>query len=136
MVPPGGLQWEPNENEEDARRRSVYIFQRRSLPVPMMAAFDATVFSETCPIRSVTTTPLQAFSLMNGDLVNEEAVQLASRVKREAGNQRRAQIARLFEIVLNRPPESDETTRLLQFNGPLEGICRVLLNSNESLYLE
>ena len=30
--------------EEDARRRSVYIFQRRSLPLPMMAAFDATAF--------------------------------------------------------------------------------------------
>ena len=67
-VPIGGLQWEPNEKEQDARRRSVYIFQRRSLPHPTMAAFDATVFSESCPIRSATTTPLQALSLMNGDV--------------------------------------------------------------------
>ena len=56
----GGLMWEPNEKEEDARRRSVYIFQRRSLPLPMMAAFDASVFSESCERRSSTTTPLQA----------------------------------------------------------------------------
>ena len=57
--------------EEDARRRSVYIFQRRSLPLPMMAAFDATVFSESCERRSSTTTPLQALAMMNGDLVTK-----------------------------------------------------------------
>ena len=58
----GGLMWEPNEKEEDARRRSIYIFQRRSLPLPMMAAFDAIVFSESCERRSATTTPLQALA--------------------------------------------------------------------------
>ena len=47
--------WEPNENEGDGRRRSVYIFQRRSLPLPVMAAFDAPVFSESCERRSQTT---------------------------------------------------------------------------------
>jgi hypothetical protein len=51
----GGVMWEPNEKEEDARRRSVYIFQRRSLPLPMMAAFDATVLSDSCERRSSTT---------------------------------------------------------------------------------
>ena len=40
----GAMMWEPNEKEEDARRRSVYTFQRRSMPLPMMAAFDALVF--------------------------------------------------------------------------------------------
>src|SRR5205823_3103127 len=69
----GGVMWEPNEKEEDARRRSVYIFQRRSLPLPMMAAFDATVFSESCERRSSTTTPLQALSMMNGALMHEES---------------------------------------------------------------
>ena len=86
----GGLMWEPNEKEEDARRRSVYIFQRRSLPLPMMASFDAIVFSESCDRRSVTTTPLQALSMMNGDLVHEEAAYLAKRVEKEAGTDRGA----------------------------------------------
>ena len=72
----GGLMWEPNEKDEDARRRSIYIFQRRSLPLPMMAAFDAPVFSESCERRSSTTTPLQALSMLNGYLVNEEAEHL------------------------------------------------------------
>ena len=70
----GGLMWEPNEKEEDARRRSIYIFQRRSLPLPMMASFDAIPFSESCDRRNITTTPLQALSMLNGDLTNEESV--------------------------------------------------------------
>jgi hypothetical protein len=132
----GGIMWEPNEREEDARRRSVYIFQRRSLPLPMMAAFDATVFSESCDRRSVTTTPLRALSMMNGYLVHEEAGYLAHRIEREAGADRRAQIARAFEIVLNRPARPEEIDK---FNAPtfsLPALCRVLFNSNEFIYVE
>jgi mono/diheme cytochrome c family protein len=135
-VPIGGLQWEPNEKEEDARRRSVYVFQRRSIPLPMMAVFDATVFNETCPVRSATTTPLQALTLMNGSLVNEEAGYLAARVKKDAGDDRRAQVARLFEIVFNRAPDSGEAVRMATFQGSLEALCRVVLNSNELMYVE
>src|SRR5205823_11327806 len=100
----GGLMWEPNDKEEDARRRSIYIFQRRSLPLPMMAAFDATVFSESCERRSTTTTPLQALAMMNGDLIHEESAHLAQRIVREAGAGRSAQIVRAFELVLSREP--------------------------------
>ena len=132
----GGIMWEPNENEADARRRSIYIFQRRSLPLPMMAAFDATVFSESCDRRSSTTTPLQALSMMNGYLVHEEAEHLARRIEREAGADRQAQTGRAFEIVLNRKPRPDE---LEKFNAPsvnLPALCRVLFNSNEFIYVE
>ena len=132
----GGLMWEDNENESDARRRSIYTFQRRSLPLPMMAALDATVFSESCERRNVTTTPLQALSMMNGDLVHEEAGYLARRVEKEAGGNRADQVRRLFEIVLNRPPRPDELRTLAGFDGSLDGICRVLLSSNEFVYVD
>lgn len=136
----GGLMWEPNEKEADARRRSVYIFQRRSLPLPMMASFDAVAFSESCDRRNVTTTPLQALSMMNGDLLHEEAGYLARRIEKEAGTDRAAQVRRLFEIVLNRPPKQDELRTFSRFflapSGSLDGLCRVLLNSNEFLYVD
>ena len=132
----GGLMWEPNETDADARRRSIYIFQRRSLPLPMMANFDALPFSESCPQRGVTTTPLQALSMMNGYLVHEEVEHLARRIESEAGAQREAQVARAFEIVLNRPPRPEETEKLARFEGGLAALCRVLLNSNEFAYVE
>ena len=110
----GGDMWEPNERPEDDRRRSIYTFQRRSLPQPMMLAFDAPVFSESCERRSVTTTALQALSMMNGDLVNEEASHLAERIATESPDPRR-RIARAFEAVLSRPPAPDELERFAKF---------------------
>jgi hypothetical protein len=132
----GGVMWEPNEREEDARRRSIYSFQRRSLPLPLMASFDATPFSESCERRSSTTTPLQALSMMNGTLMQEEAEHLAVRIRKEVGAERSLQIQKAFEIALGRLPEPGELRKFSMFDGPLASICLVLLNSNEFLYLE
>jgi len=132
----GDLMWEPNEKENDAQRRSVYIFQRRSLPLPMMSAFDANVFSESCDRRSSTTTPLQALSMMNGYLVEEESAHLAKRIEKEVGEKKPDQIRRLFELVLGRAPKAQEIDRFASFAGKLDALARVLFNSNEFLYTE
>ena len=73
---------------------------------------------------------------MNGSLVNEEGPYLAARVKRDAGEDKRAQVTRLFEIAYNRVPDADETARLAGFKGSLEALCRIVLNSNELMYVE
>jgi hypothetical protein len=132
----GALMWETNESEADMRRRSIYTFQRRSMPLPMMAAFDAPVFSESCDRRSATTTPLQALSLMNGNLIHEESQQLANLIAREAGDKKAAQIRAAFERILHRQPTAEETDRFASFTGSLDALCRVLLNSNEFLFVE
>ncbi len=132
----GGLMWEPNETEEDDRRRSVYIFQRRSLPLPMMAAFDSIPFSESCERRSSTTTPLQALAMLNGYLVHEEGARLAEKIQTLAGADPERQIQQAFQIVLGRAPDADELSRAKRFEGSLSALCRVLFNSNEFLYVE
>ena len=121
----GDLMWETNAKPEDARRRSIYTFQRRSMPLPMMASFDAPVFSESCERRSQTTTPLQALNLMNGDLVRDEAAALAARLRTPA---------EAFEHVLLRAPRPDELARTQSLS--LIQLCRVLFNSNEFLYID
>jgi hypothetical protein len=132
----GGLMWEPAEKDEDTRRRSIYIFQRRSLPLPMLSSFDAIPFSESCDRRNVTTTPLQALSMLNGDLTNEEAVFLARRIRNDAGSELPAQIRRLFEIALGRLPDDGEMTAFSKFSGDLASLCKVILNSNEFSYVD
>ena len=101
-----------------------------------MASFDTPVFNESCERRSVTTTPLQALSMLNGRLVNEEAAHLAARVEREAGSRREDQVARLFEIALSRPPDSAEQQQFVEFQGSLQALCRFILNSNEFLAMD
>ena len=102
----------------------------------MMAAFDAIVFSESCARRSETTTPLQALAMMNGALMHEESEQLSRRIVKDAGEDRAPQVNRAFEIVLSRPAKPEELETFLRFDGALDGICRVLLNSNEFMYME
>jgi len=132
----GALMWETNESESDMRRRSIYTFQRRSMPLPMMAAFDAPVFSESCDRRSATTTPLQALALMNGNLMHEESQHLAALLTKEAGDTKPAQIRAAFQRILHRPPTPEETDRFATFPGSLDALCRVLLDSNEFLFVE
>ncbi len=132
----GAAMWETNEKEADARRRSVYTFQRRSMPLPMMASFDAPVFSESCERRSSTVTPLQALNMMNGDMIHQEAAQLARLATERGGADRAKQVEALFELVLNRKPAAEEAARFASHRGSLDGLCRVLLNSNEFLYLD
>ena len=132
----GALMWETNADESDMRRRSIYTFQRRSMPLPMMAAFDAPVFSESCDRRSATTTPLQALSLMNGNLIHEESQHLAALLIKDAGDAKPAQVRAAFQRILHRAPTPEETDRFASFPGPLDALCRVLLNSNEFLFVE
>jgi len=132
----GALMWETNADEADMRRRSIYTFQRRSMPLPMMAAFDAPVFSESCDRRSATTTPLQALSLMNGNLIHEESQHLAALLIKEAGDAKPAQVRAAFQRILHRQPTPEETDRFASFAGSLDALCRVLLNSNEFLFVE
>ncbi len=128
----GASMWESNAREQDLRRRSVYTFQRRSMPLPMMAAFDAIVFSESCERRSATTTPLQALALMNGEMMHEEAAYLAKRLTGD----RAAKVRQAVELILGRVAKDDEVAKLSAFPGGMEALCRVLLNSNEFLYVD
>ena len=100
----------------------------------MMASFDAIVFSESCERRTNTTTPLQALSMMNGDLVREEAVFVAKRAGTE-GTTREEKIRRVFQIALQRDPKPEELKMFGEYNGSLESICKVLLESNEFIYV-
>ena len=68
--------------------------------------------------------------------MHEESEFLARRLEKEAGSEVAAQVRRAFEIVLNRSPKPDELDKFMTFSGPLDALCRVLLSSNEFLYVE
>ena len=54
----------------------------------------------------------------------------------EAGDARDAQIDRAFELMLSREAAPKERAKFLDSGMPLESVCRVLLNSNEFIYVE
>jgi vacuolar-type H+-ATPase subunit H len=80
-----GNLWEAGKDPEDARRRSIYTFVRRSVPYPLTVSFDPANPVSPHQKRDVTTTPLQALALFNSDLVFAWSQALAGRVINEAG---------------------------------------------------
>ncbi|MGI8978051.1 MAG: PSD1 and planctomycete cytochrome C domain-containing protein [Pirellulaceae bacterium] len=128
-----------NFNPDDAAnyRRSVYRFVFRTLPDPFMESLDCADASQLTPARTVSVTALQALTMLNDKFVIRQSERLAERLKAEAGENQNAQVARLFELILLRPPRESEATALrayLEKHG-LSNACRLLLNSNEFMFV-
>jgi hypothetical protein len=98
---------------DKVHRRSLYTFWKRTSPPPQMTSFDAPS-REACRVRRErTNTPLQALQLMNEEQQVEAARCLAERVLREVGPSPEERAARLFRLVVGRPPEAADLADLL-----------------------
>ena len=134
--------WKPQYGHA-TRKRSIYIYQQRTLTMPMMQVFDALVCGESRPRRQHSVTPLQALEMLNGTLTHEEASYLSRELIRTAHGDVDQAIEQAFLRTLARPPRTEERTEFRQFVAESEttesgmlGVCRVLFNSNEFLHME
>ena len=141
--------------ERDGLRRTIYVFQRRSLMLPIVQVFDGADMSHTCAKRDVTTVAPQALSLFNSAFSRGEARHFAARVAREAGPDLDRQIERAYRLALTRPPTAEERALARAFvedylrrhaageaglgalaRRALIDFCHVLLNTNEFVYVD
>jgi hypothetical protein len=120
----GDPSWKTSKDERDHNRRSLYVFTRRSVPYPILESFNMASPQEAHSKREVTTTPLQALTLFNSELVFDWSKALAGRVINEAGDDESDQLDRLYEIVFAREPESGEKDALEAFLDEQEKIIR------------
>jgi hypothetical protein len=150
--------WKPS-NENEASRRTIYAFIKRSMVVPMLEVLDLCDTTRTSAMRSVTTVAPQALTLLNGDFVNRQASHLARRLHDEVGNDPQKQIDRAYCLALCRMPSEKEKIAMLNFlnreadilmketssqdqtrarrsaqERALEQMCRVIFNLNEFVY--
>ena len=119
-------------------RRTIYRTWLRSGRNSLLDAFDCPDPSTTAPCRAVTTTPVQSLALLNNSFVLRMSDAMAERVVNEAGEQRTAQIERIYQLAYGRGASKSEISRLSPFveQHGLSALCRVVLNSNEFLYVE
>ncbi|MEO1983170.1 MAG: DUF1553 domain-containing protein, partial [Fuerstiella sp.] len=131
--------WDTQHGPE-GRKRSIYIYQQRTLTMPFMQSFDALVCDESRPRRQHSVTSLQALAMYNGRFVSEEARHFAARVGRKVDSGVVNQIERAFQIALSRPPSADELAEMKTIAGSdsagIAAVCRVLLNTNEFIYVD
>jgi hypothetical protein len=134
-------------------RRSVYIFVKRSVLLPLIEVFDCPATTVSSPSRSVSTVAPQALALLNNQSTLEQADHFARRVELEAGADRRVQITRAFKYALSREPSPMEVDWALKFlkdqddrytlrrhehpeAAALRDFCHAMLNLNEFLYVD
>jgi hypothetical protein len=129
--------WDNQPDGPDTWRRSVYVYQRRSLPYPMFETFDHPDMNISAGQRNVSTVPTQALTLLNNPFVIKQAELLADRILNEAPNDLARQIDLGYQYALARPPTDLERSLAMASvkAGTLSDLTHVLFNMNEFLYM-
>ena len=117
-------------------RRSVYRFVFRTVPDPLMQLMDCPDASQHAPKRESSVNPLQALAMMNNRFLVRQSERLAKRLRHESSSLS-GQVERLFELVYYRKPVPEEGRLVLALarEHGLANACRVMLNSNEFIFL-
>ncbi len=118
-------------------RRSVYRFIFRTLPDPLMDSLDCADSSQLTPVRNASLTALQALSMLNNKFTVRQSEHLAARAIASSADLER-QIETAFRLAVLRTPTDRERIALTEFarQHGLANACRVLLNSNEFLFVD
>ena len=113
--PRGG--WKASTSEADRNRRSVYVFAKRNLKLPLFDAFDSPDTNVTCPERLTSVNAPQALMLLNSDWTFDQARGLSDRVVRERGARATDQelIETVYEYTFSRKPNASELDRAIAF---------------------
>jgi hypothetical protein len=124
-------------NSPGANRRGIYRFVVRSVPDPFLDALDCPDASILTPVRNTTMTALQALATLNDAFVLRQCEHFAARLQRERKTVL-DQIARAYELALNRAPRETEQAKLVAHaeKHGLASVCRVIFNSNEFMFID
>jgi len=99
----------------DRYRRGLYTFRFRSVPYPVLQAFDAPVGEIACARRDRSNTPLQALTTLNEPLFVECARALALKLLRNGGTTDAERLTAAVNRCLAREPRGDELKVLQDF---------------------
>lgn len=127
-------QWPEAMDEREHTRRSVYLYVKRTFPMPMLSTFDTPDSSMSCSRRDNTTVAPQALTLMNGDFMVGQAKQLAAKLRSAYPGSTAKQVETAWQRILGRLPKPAEREKAATVS--LEQICLALLNTNEFVYLD
>lgn len=139
-----------DEQAAGARRRSVYLQQRRSQTPSFMKVFDAPSVATICTSRPSSTVPLQSLALLNSDFAVARGEAFARRLISETDGQTAALIGRAWRLAIGRDPTDSEFSIARDFideqrtlysgdavnQSAIADFCQMLLASNAFLYVE
>jgi cytochrome c553 len=140
-----------DETKYDSPRRSIYLPVVRNNLYDVFQLFDYSDASVVNGSRDSSTVAPQALFMLNSELIQNAATQMAELLLADTELSDRERIAMLYTEVLGRPPTESETARLLPFvaihpqpdkpssvtstSQAWAALCHVILASNEFIYV-
>lgn len=140
-----------DESHPGARRRSIYLQQRRTQVLSMLDVFDAPSIVTNCTRRSESAMPLQALSALNSAFAVARAKAFCARLERETADEVGLRLERAFLLAVGRPPDAAEREAAEKFLAAQRvnyaerpdaarqawtDFCQMLLAGNAFLYVE
>ncbi|MBI1313816.1 DUF1549 domain-containing protein [bacterium] len=136
-------------------RRSVYIYVKRQLLMPMMELFDSPTTTDSCAVRPASILPTQALILMNDEFTEDQAEALARRAEAASNDDLDTAIRTAYRRTMCREPSGSRLSRSIGFveqqmsswkaagtsndearHKSLSDFCHVLLNSSEFVFVD
>jgi hypothetical protein len=126
-----------DEHPPQTYRRAVYHQHVRAGRFDLLTEFDQPDSALAAPRRGNTTTPLQAFTLLNHRFTLDMAARLAERIEGEAPSDAAGQAAVAYRRCFGREPTAEEAGEAVEFVKQFgtETWCRALYNAGEFLYV-
>jgi len=107
--------WKVTPDPAEHDRRSIYVFARRNLRLPILEVFDRPDANASCPRRNRSTTAVQSLLMVNSDFSLTAARKLAGAVLAGSPNDANEQVRLVFRRALSREPEDDERMAAVAF---------------------
>ena len=130
--------WPLPVDRSEIYRRSIYLLNKRSVRLPLLANFDQPDTMSSCAMRSTSTHALQSLTLMNSDFMQEQSKLFVQRLQKQCAGKQGCFVDSSYRIALGRMPTPAERTMATAFlngdNTPSD-YCLAMLNRNEFVYV-
>ncbi len=130
--------WPLPADRTEMNRRSVYLLNKRTVRLPMLANFDQPDAMSSCAMRATSTHALQSLTLMNSAFMQEQSKLFAARLQEECSGKQGCMIDRSYQLTLGRKPapaEQKMSAAFLRGQNTLSDYCLAILNRNEFVYV-
>ncbi len=140
-----------DESVAGAKRRSLYLQQRRTQPLTLLDVFDGARMNPNCTRRNPSTVSLQSLALLNSDFSRARSHAFAQRLEKECGADSQKRLEQTFLLALGRKPTALERSAAEEFLQSQQtyyadksdknervwtDFCQMVLAGNSFLYVE
>jgi hypothetical protein len=129
---PAGL-WAVTKDSRQWNRRSLYLFGKRNVRLPIFEAFDQPDRLSPCPERVRSTFAPQSLVLMNGPFLLEESTRLAEAIWTKKELSQSSAVKQLYRRAYSRKPTESEVQSALEFLGNQKALVQKRMDRAETV---